>query len=100
MPKDIQEAEIVKEADGFNYKHQYREYSQKTKEISTFSWTISFLSLLFSIVPIFGFFFALFALAVAAIKKTPLFIPIISLFIASTATMIVLFISWVLSLIF
>ena len=100
MVKQPIEGEVIQQPEGFKYKEQYKDYSEKTKRVSTFAWSVSFLSLLFSFVPIIGFFFALFALAVAYIKKTPKIIPFVSLFIASFITMIVLFISWILSLIF
>jgi hypothetical protein len=100
MPKDIPEAEIVSQPEGFKYKYQYKEYSETTKKVSKFAWIVSLLSLVFSIVPVFGFAFALFALVIAAIKKVPLFIPFVSLFIASFVTSFVLFIAWLISLIF
>lgn len=100
MAKKPIEGEVIQQPEGFYYKEQYREYSEKTKNISGFAWTVSFLSLLFSFVPVFGFAFGIFALIVAIIKKTPKIIPIISLFIASFVTMFVLFIAWILSLIF
>jgi hypothetical protein len=100
MVKQPIEGEVIQQPEGFRYKEQYKEYSQKTKGISAFAWSVSFLSLLFSFVPIIGFFFAVFALVVAFITKTPKIIPLVSLFISSVITMIVLFISWILSLIF
>ncbi len=100
MTKSPPEAEIIHQPDGFHYKEQYREYSAKTKNISGFAWTISFLSLLFSFVPVFGLIFSIFAIIVAAIKKTPLFIPVISFIIASFVTVFVLMIAWLISLIF
>ena len=100
MTKNPPEAEIIHQPDGFHYKEQYRESSQKTKQISAFAWSISFLSLVFSIIPIFGFIFAIFAFIVALIKKVPVFIPLISLLIASFVSMFVLSIAWLISLIF
>lgn len=100
MAKNVPEAEIIQQPEGFYYKEQYREYSRKTKEISTFAWVISFLSLPFSLIPIFGLIFSIFAIVVAIIKKTPIFIPIISFIIASFVTTSVLLIAWIISLIF
>jgi hypothetical protein len=100
MVKEPIEGEVIQQPEGFKYKEQYKEYSQKTKGVSTFAWSVSFLSLLFSLVPIIGFVFALFALVVAGITKTPKVIPLVALFISSVITMIVLFISWIISLIF
>ncbi len=87
MTKNPPKAEIIQQPEGFYYKEQYREYSRKTKDISTFAWTIGFLSLLFSLI-------------VALIKKTPVFIPIIAFIIASFVTTFVLMIAWLISLLF
>ena len=100
MTKNPPEAEVIHEPEGFYYKEHYKEYTQKTKEISGFAWTMGFLSLLFCLIPVFGFIFALFALIVALIKKTPVFLPIISLVISSVVTMFILTIAWLFSLIF
>ena len=64
MAKNVPEAEIIQQPEGFYYKEQYREYSRKTKEISTFAWVISFLSLPFSLIPIFGLIFSIFAIRI------------------------------------
>jgi hypothetical protein len=100
MTKNPPEAEVITQPEGFYYKEQYREYSRKTKNISTFAWTIGFLSLLFSFIPIFGLIFSIFAIIVALIKKTPVFIPIIAFIIASFVTTFVLMIAWLFSLLF
>lgn len=100
MTKNPPEAEVISQPEGFHYRDQYQQYSRKTKDVSAFAWSVSFLALLLSFVPIIGFIFALFALVVALIKKVTVIIPLVALFISSTVTMFVLFIAWIISLIF
>jgi len=98
--KEVIEAEIIEEPKGFNYKQKYYEYSAETKKVSNLAWIIALLSLPFSLVPIFGFIFAVFAFILCQIKKVPAFIPFVSLIISGLVTSFVLVISAFISLIF
>jgi uncharacterized membrane protein len=98
--KQVIEAEVIEEPKGFNYKQKYYEYSTETKKVSTFAWIIALLSLPFSLVPIFGFIFAIFAFIVCQVKKVPPILPLISLIVSGIITSFVLVISAFLSIIF
>lgn len=100
MSKKVIEAEVLEEPEGFTYKERYSEYSTTTKKISGFAWTVSFLSLIFSIIPVIGFFFAWFAFFVNIIKKVPPILPIIALIISGFITSFFLLIVWFFRLIF
>lgn len=101
MPKkEVIEAEIIEEPRNFNYKEKYYAYSSETKKVSKFAWIIALLSLPFSLVPIFGFLFAVFAFIVCQVKKVPVVVPFLSLIISGIVTSFVLVISAFLSLIF
>lgn len=82
MSKDYIEAEIVQEPAGFSYKEQYRTYNTEAKGISKFAWFLGILSLPIALIPFFGFIFAIIALIVNIVKKTPPILPIIALLIS------------------
>jgi len=100
MPKQITEAEIIQEPKGFSYKQSYKEYSNKSRGVSYFVWIFSFIGLVFSIIPVFGFIYNLVALFLNIIKKIPPIIPILALIISSFITTGFVLIVWLLRLIF
>ena len=100
VKKEVIEAEIIEEPKGFNYKEKYYEYSTETKKVSRFAWVIALLSLPFSLIPIFGFIFAIFAFIVCQVKKVPVILPFFALLVSGIITAFVLVLSSFLSLIF
>jgi uncharacterized membrane protein len=98
--KEVIEAEIIEEPKGFNYREKYYEYSEETKKVSKFAWIIALLSLPLSLIPIFGFIFAIFAFIVCQVKKVPVILPFFALLVSGIITAFVLVISAFLSLIF
>ena len=99
MHKEPQEAEIITQPEGFDYKERYEYYATTTKKVSPFAWIVSILALFFSLIPFFGVVFAIFALIVALVKKVPIILSLFALFIACAVTSFVLFIVWIISLI-
>lgn len=98
--KQIIEAEVVEEPEGFSYKQKYSSYSNQAKSTSKFAWVVALISLPMSLVPVIGFIFAIFALLVCIFKKVTPILPFISLIIAGVITAFVFVLSAVLSLVF
>ena len=100
MPKEIIEAEVIEEPKGFKYRESYTTYSSQAKGTSGFVWSITILSLFFSLIPIFGFIFAWIAFFANIIKKIPPVLPIVALVVSGFITTLFLFIVWFFRLIF
>lgn len=100
MKDNVIEAEIINEPEGFSYKERYETYSTQTKQVSSFAWIVSIASLFFSLIPVFGFIFALVAFIIAIIKKIPPVLPVIALIISGFVTSIFLLIVMLIRAIF